>query len=161
MQSTSLDVSKYTVDKHGVIRFDYLFSYWIFTWFIVYIFITPTNPYTIYFKKYCNPIFAFIIGIVENLATLVLILIYKPNPVAILKFISMMIFAKIIPAIVLWSYPIHWVQNIVWTVALFLIYNVYLTANQTNLITIYKKAITSIIHERDLTPLYALLRIKK
>lgn len=157
MPSTSLDTSKHTVDKRGVIRFDYLFSYWIFTWFIIYIFITPTNTYTAYFKKYCNPLFAFIIGIVENVATLIFILFYNPKFNIIVKYIGMMVFAKIIPALILWSYPVDWIKNIAWTVALFLIYNVYLFANQTNLVEIYKKTITSIIYNRDLTPLYALL----
>ena len=42
---------KYTVDKTGNIRFDFLFSYWILIWFIIYYFINPPDSKIVNFIK--------------------------------------------------------------------------------------------------------------
>lgn len=157
------NVSKHTTDKHGIIRFDYLFSYWMFLWFVLYYFLptttNQTSPITHLFKQYGNPLYVFYLGILENLATLGLLIWYNPSIQLILKYIVMMCITKIYPAYLLQHYPTHWKINVGLFLCVFLIYNMYLIANQTSFYEVYEKTLTSIIYNRDLTPLYAYTKI--
>lgn len=147
-----------TRDKRGIIRFDFLFSYWMFIWFVLYYFLpthTQNTPITTVFKQYGNPLYVFYLGILENLATLTLIFLYNPNIKLVLKYIAMMCVTKVYPAYLLYYLPTNWKMNLVAFVFVFIIYNVYLLFNDTNIYEIYENTVTSIIYDRDLTPLYA------
>lgn len=66
-------------------RFDLLFSYWIFAWYLFYIF-----GWTTY-----NPKFALLVGILEN--TVMLLSMYKTRISTVLLFIIAILLFKIIP----------------------------------------------------------------
>ena len=158
-QTTKISKNKNTTDKQGIIRFDYLFTYWMFLWFILYYFL-PTNtqrnsPITHFFKQYGNPLYVFYLGILENLATLGLLVWYNPDIQLIVKYILMMCVTKVYPAYLLYYLPTNWKINLVLFVCVFVIYNTYLYLNDTSFYEVYKKTLTSIIYDRDLTPLYA------
>ena len=68
-------------------RFDLVFSYWIFVWYLLYIFkVTSYNP-----KLYL------LLGLIENLAYLFLMIYYKNSLLYISLFIFINVFIKVIP----------------------------------------------------------------
>jgi hypothetical protein len=71
-------------------RFDFVFSYWIFAWYILYI----CN-----IVKY-NPKWALTIGLVENIGILFLMFFYKHSIINIFLFCFINFFIKVLP---LWS----------------------------------------------------------
>jgi len=72
------------------IRPDYLFSYWVFTWYIFYMLGIVTH----------NPKFAIIVALLENLSILGSMIYLRVNPKKIGYFIIMILVAKVIP---LWT----------------------------------------------------------
>lgn len=155
--------NKNTIDKHGIIRFDFLFSYWMFVWFIIYYFLPTTigrnSPITHLFKQYGNPLYVFYLGILENLATLGLLVWYNPDMRLIVKYIIMMCITKVYPAYLLYYLPTNWKINLVLFVFVFGTYNAYLLMNDTSFNEVYEKTLTSIIYDHDLTPLYAYSKV--
>jgi archaellum biogenesis protein FlaJ (TadC family) len=71
-------------------RFDFVFSYWIFAWYILYI----CN-----IVKY-NPKWALTIGLIENVGILFLMFFYKHSIINIFLFCFINFFIKVLP---LWS----------------------------------------------------------
>ena len=64
--SEQLEPNKYTLDKSGNIRADFIFSYWILIWFIVYYFIGPPNSKIVQFvKTNMNPAVGLWIALLE------------------------------------------------------------------------------------------------
>lgn len=102
-------------------RLDHLFSNWIIVWYIIFIF---------NFTKY-NPKFALIIAIVQNLIGLIYKLlsdsIYNAFILALIMF-----FIKLIPLYTIIHTKIK-KKDIYFTIFLFILYNVWLYINRTNL----------------------------
>jgi hypothetical protein len=73
-----------------MVRFDLVFSYWLFTWYVFYIF---------KIVKY-NPKWGLTIGIIENIGLLCLMFYYKNSWINIFLFCFINFFIKILP---LWS----------------------------------------------------------
>lgn len=149
---------KNTLDKKGNIRFDYLFSDWIFIWFIVYILAGKTKDSfgaKIIYEN-MNPLIALFIGFFENVLLFILILLYNPNPELIFKFILMMFTAKVIPIIILYNTKIKLVENIMSLLIIFGLYNFYLYLENTNIYTIYKKTTINVINNNNKTPFFRL-----
>ena len=73
------------------IRIDFIFSYWIFIWYILY-----ELKLTVY-----NPKLVLWFGLFENLLHLLLMIYYKNSLISIFLFILVDIFIKIIP---LWKW---------------------------------------------------------
>ena len=72
------------------IRPDYLFSYWVFAWYVLYMtgIVTP------------NPKFAILVALLENIVVLVSMLYLRVNPKKIYYFFIMILLVKGIP---LWT----------------------------------------------------------
>jgi hypothetical protein len=153
---TTLDPRKHTLDKSGVLRFDFLFSYWVFLWAIAFYFIpnNNTHPFTTFIKRNVQPMFALYVALAENMALFIAVLYYNPQWELIIKFITMILVVKIIPLYLLRNYTFHWETNIVSFVCIFGLYNAYLFWNDTNMIEIYKKTIYSIITNQPNTPFF-------
>lgn len=154
-----VDPNKNTVDKSGVLRFDFLFSYWILVWFMVFYF-TPTNstgPISKFILNHLNPTLAFYFALIENIGTLVIIIIYNPNLWLIFKFVCMIGLLKVMPLYLLRTYPVQWKHDTVVLFVIFGIYNLYLAWNDTTIYKIYERTITSIQTGDNRTPLYHLL----
>ena len=100
------------------LRVDYVFSYWIFLWFILY---------ELKLVKY-SPKFIIIIGIIENLGLFSYFIYKKSSFYNIAKFIIINIFIKIIPLYLVWKDKIIW-DDISASLALFLIYLLWLVIN--------------------------------
>jgi hypothetical protein len=151
------DPHKHTLDKSGVLRFDFLFSYWVFLWAIAFYFIpnNNTHPFTAFIKRNFQPLIALYVALAENIAIFIAILYYNPQWELIIKFITMIMVVKIIPLYLLRNYTIHWQTDIVSFLCIFGVYNAYLFWNDTNIIEIYKKTVYSIVTGRPNTPFFS------
>jgi hypothetical protein len=92
---------------------DFIFSYWIFTWFLFY-----------YFRLTdFNPLFALICGLIFNSFQLIGYLFYK-NYKKALYFIIVNIIIKIIPIILIYNHKILF-KDIYFTFILLIIFIIY------------------------------------
>jgi hypothetical protein len=121
------------------LRLDYVFSYWIFLWFILY---------ELKLVKY-SPKFIIIIGIIENLGLFSYFIYKKSSFYNIAKFIIINIFIKIIPLYLVWKDKIIW-NDIIASLVLFLIYLLWLVINNRSnyLFNEYNKLIKGYINQK-------------
>jgi len=101
-----------------MLRIDYIFSYWIFIWFILY---------CLKITKY-NPKFAILLGILENIIVLILMSYYNTDKSIIILFILMFIILKFIPICILHNTVIN-KSDIIDTCVLFLIFLFWIQIN--------------------------------
>ena len=101
-------------------RFDLVFSYWIFTWFLLY-----------YFKiiQY-SPKLALCISIIEN-AILFCVMLFISNIswMVLVKFLLINTIIKIIPIYLVWKDEINWLQDIIKILSLFFVYVIWVYLN--------------------------------
>jgi hypothetical protein len=114
-------------------RLDFVFSYWIFAWYLLYEF---------KFVSY-SPKLALILGLIHNTLLLLIMIYYKYNILNILFFCIINLFIKIIP---LWRLKNNKVYNIKSTIILFLIYLVWLHINNKNIFTMFNIQIYNVKH---------------
>lgn len=101
-------------------RFDLVFSYWIFAWFLLYFF--KVIQY--------SPKLALCISLVENIILLCLmIFVLKSQLETIIKFLIINTFIKAVPLYLIWSDKINWKRDIIIIMVLFLVYVVWLFIN--------------------------------
>ena len=101
-----------------IIRSDYIFSYWIFAWFLLYY----AN-----IVKY-SPKFIIILGLIENFFIVVYLLINNSTSYKISKFIIINIVIKVIPLYLIFNDKIRY-QDIYATIILFLFYLIWIYIN--------------------------------
>lgn len=109
------------------IRSDFIFSYWIFTWFILYI--LKIIPY--------SPKFIIILGLIEVFFALCYLLYYQATFYKITKFIIINIIIKVIPLYIIWNSNIT-KNDIILSIILIVIYLSWIFINKINLFLIYK-----------------------
>jgi len=101
-------------------RIDFVFSYWIFTWFLLYIIgVVPFNP-----KLFL------ILGIIENIFG---IFILPPNK--IIYFLIINTFIKILPLYLIWNTKLKNVDNY-FGVSLGFLYLIWLKLNKEDVMKI-------------------------
>jgi hypothetical protein len=120
-------------------RIDFVFSYWIFTWYLLFIF-----KYTKY-----SPKLALIIGIIHNTLLLISMIFYKYNIINILFFCIINICIKIIP---LWTLRNNNIYDITATLVLFFIYNIWLYLNKTNMFILFINQHNNIKNNKPVGP---------
>ena len=155
-------------DKDGVIRFDFQFSYWIFFWFLFYFLISlqrERSPLTQQIYKYTNPIVSFIIALIENVIVFIVLLFYHPTFSLLIKYLLMMFILKIIPLYFLYHYTlpkkdsqifIFYKNSFFSFIGLFILYNLYLFWNETNILDVYQTTIYFVFTEQNKTFLFHL-----
>ena len=108
-----------------MIRPDFIFSYWIFVWYLLYIF---------GFVKTYSPKFAIIFGIIENVIILFLMFYYKTKIDLVLLFVIMFLLLKIIPIYTIWNEKIN-KKDIISSFFLFIFYLFWCYVNNKNILT--------------------------
>jgi hypothetical protein len=132
-------------------RFDFILSYWIFAWYILYI--TKFVSY--------SPKLIIIFGIIENAITLIIMLLHGSNSKTILYFVIINIVIKGIPFYTVRNDTIR-SKDIFATICVILIYLLWVKINGQSVIQYYKKIIYSLIHnKRDTIGIYILTQIEK
>ena len=121
-------------------RFDFVFSYWIFTWYLLYM--AKMVSY--------SPKLALGLGIIENAFLLVSMVLFGSNLRTILSFIFINTLIKVLPYYSLRRETIR-TTDLIPTVFLFAVYVGWIYYNQQDLTGNYKKVFDSLIHNRDET----------
>ena len=130
-------------------RFDFIFSYWIFLWYVLFIF---------KFTKY-NPIFAIILGIIINIIYLAFMIYYKNDIIYILLFIIINFCIKVIPLLTLRNTKYN-KKDIYALIFYFTLYYFWVHYNNSN-ISFLLKTISLIKHNKPFTPLiYYITKLK-
>ena len=123
------------------LRFDLVFSYWIFAWFILYL-----CNITIY-----SPKFAFILGLIENLFILIMMIIKGTKKITIIYFIIINFLIKVLPIYYLRDETIR-MKDVYMTVLLFVIFILWLYINNISIIENIKIIYNSLIYGENKTP---------
>lgn len=144
--------------KHQFISFKYIYSDWIFIWFLL--FISPLNPKQSFAYNYLNPVYSLYLALLHNIIILILLFAQNANSNAIIKMILLLLCEKIIPIYVLWTVynhkttSLHLQQNIPFTIGLFCIYLAFLYSRNTNFCHVYEEIFYSIKHDLNKTPFF-------
>jgi hypothetical protein len=145
-----IDTKMESIDKHKdvIVREDFYISYWIFTWFILYFFITKfdlpiNNHYKKWIYEYLNPIFPLILLSLMCFIILIYILFLNLGVFICIKYLFSISFYKFIPVYLLRKHPFNLFYSVISFSLLFIIYLMYLKLHNENLISIYKKSLQS------------------
>ncbi len=127
-------------------RFDFVFSYWIFIWYVLY-------QYKI--VDY-NPKLALFIALIHSIFVLVLMIYFNNSMIHILLFIVIQLCIKIYP---LWSLRnvSSSSRDIYDMIGLFIIYNIWLWLNNHNIVHLHKTTYQSIRENKISTPIIYLV----
>jgi len=139
-----------------MIRADFIFSYWILLWFIIYyirIHFSRKRKTIENFIKYGNPLFAFYCAFFENLCVLIYLFVKDANWYILIKYIFNIFVLKIIPIYLLQSYKMNLPNDFYMTSALGIIYLIYLSFFGETFWNIYGKIGESILLDKNETPL--------
>lgn len=128
------------------LRFDLVFSYWIYIWYLFYIY---------RFISY-SPKIAIGLGIIDNIIMLALMIYFGSNVKAIFYFILINTFIKVVPFYTLRNETIR-LKDVYFTIILFIIFIIWLHINQQNLIGNIKLIHDSLLYNKNQTPFMSLL----
>ena len=131
-------------------RFDLVFSYWIFMWYLLYM---------LKFVNY-SPKFAIMIGIIENIALLIFMSLNGANRRTIGYFILVNTFIKLLPFYTLRHDTIR-VKDIQATGVLAIIYVGWIFLNNQSITRNYKLVYDSLTQNKDTMPFLALVKYVK
>ena len=130
----------------SALRFDLVFSYWIYFWYILYAFkITSFSPK-----------FPLILGLIDNIIMLILMIVYGTSRRTIFYFIIINTIIKIVPLYYLRNQPLK-MKDIWFTIILFILFIIWLRINEQSLIGNLKLIHDSLLSGKDNTPFMSLL----
>jgi hypothetical protein len=132
-----------------LLSFVYVFSYWIFNWFLFFEF---------GWTKY-NPFYFLCFALVVNSISLGLMIYFQNDPFVILLFIIINLFIKVLPIYLLWGTPLQW-KDIQAGLVLFGIYLLFLAWNDklVGKKNMYYQGYLNIKKNRTKNPLTELIR---
>lgn len=147
--------------KHQFISFEYIYSDWIFIWFLL--FISPLNPKQSFAYNYLNPVYSLYLALLHNIITLILLFVQNAKPNVIVKMFLLLLCEKIIPIYILWTVynhkttSLHLQKNIPFTAGLLCIYLAFLYSRNTNFYEVYDGIFYSIKHDLNNTSFFLTL----
>jgi len=124
-----------------MLRTDYIFSIWIFIWFIVY---------ALNLTKY-NPTFALLFAVFFINISMIYFIRNKIDNYHIYRFIIICAIEKFLPlAYIYYTEDLNVdIDDVVFTVLLFIAYNINLLINDTDLYRVYKQYINSYLYDDE------------
>uniref|UniRef100_A0A6C0CUZ0 Uncharacterized protein n=1 Tax=viral metagenome TaxID=1070528 RepID=A0A6C0CUZ0_9ZZZZ len=123
-------------------RFDFVFSYWVFVWFLLYHFKIVSY----------NPKFALVVALFANIIKLFTMIYYKNSFIYIVLFILIQLCIKIYPLWTLRNMPVG-IPEIVSTMIVFIMFNFWLWLNNESIIELTKKGHDAVKKNKINTPL--------
>jgi hypothetical protein len=144
----------------GYIRPDFLFSYWILAWFLIYYNIDAfRDPIAKTISKYGSPLLALWIALFFNVFEIIYVSILKFDIIMIIKYSVMFSIIKIIPIYLLYQKgdSIHWLNDAIVLIGIILIYLLHLYLNGMTPKTIYEETEKSIVSSDNKTPMFYLM----
>jgi len=157
---TSIDIYLAIRNRMEQITADLLFSYWVFFWFILFFFSKGfPKKITAFIQADLCPLLAFYLAILFNLFELGYILVKNPRMEIILKYLFMISTVKCLP--IYWmisnGYTVHLFNDVLVLFLIFMVYNLHLYLQGTNIFRIYQTTEQAIITGQNKTPLFLLL----
>jgi hypothetical protein len=122
-------------------RFDFVFSYWIFVWFLFY-----ELGATMY-----SPKIALLVGLIENIGILILMLYFANSWLNIFLFCFINFFIKIVPLYLLRNTSLK-IRDLYAFIVLFGIYILWILVNQVSIIDEAKRRYNEIRDNKPLGP---------
>jgi len=134
---------------------EYIFSDWIFFWFILY-FISTKIFHNEYLEKYFNPTLALSIALFQNITIFIYLIVQHPKLNILIKFSLMMICEKMIPLLLLFQNEksLHFQNNIPFTLGIFGLYLGFLFSQKSDFFKTYMQIMHSIISDDNNTPFF-------
>ena len=123
-------------------RFDFVFSYWVFVWFLLYHFKIVSY----------NPKFALVIALFANIIKWFTMMYYQNSFNYIVLFILIQLCIKVYPLWTLRNISIG-IPEIVSTIIVFSLYNIWLTFNNESIVQLTKKGHDAVKENKIDTPL--------
>jgi hypothetical protein len=127
-------------------RFDLVFSYWIFAWFVCYYFHITTY----------NPKLLLIVGLFENSIMFFLMLFYKTRIKTIIYFCMINFFIKIVPLYYLQTTTIQ-LRDIYASLILTLLFTVWLFINHESITKNRQQIMNALLYGKGQTPMIELI----
>lgn len=143
----------------GYVSPDYLFSYWIFAWFLIYYNIDAfRNEATGFFKRYCSPLFALWLALLFNSYEIAYTMYLKLDALLFAKFVIMMLLVKALPIYLLYrkGASIHLFNDVIVLAIVFSIYSLYLYSRGLDPNGVYAETEKSLIRGDNKTPMFYL-----
>ena len=131
------------------LRVDFVFSYWIYAWYLLYIF-TPLNIYY-------SPKFALILGLFDNIIMFIMMLLYGTNKETVFYFVIINTIIKVVPLYYLIHEKVQ-LKNVYFTFGIFFLFILWLHINKQSLTGNIKLIYDSFIYGENKTPFMALLK---
>lgn len=128
------------------LRADLVFSYWIYTWYILYAF-KLTNY---------SPKLALILGVIDNLIMLVLMLLFGTSRKTIFFFIVVNTLIKVVPLYYLRNQSIK-MKDVLFTLGLFIVFVIWLHMNKQSLVGNIKLIHDSLLYGKNQTPVMSII----
>jgi len=129
------------------LRFDLVFSYWIYVWYILYAFqITGYSPK-----------FPLVLGLFDNIIILIMMILHGKSSETIFYFIVLNTFIKVVPLYYLRNEKIR-MKDIYFTICLFATFIIWLYINKQSLTGNAKLIYNSLLYGKNNTPFMALLQ---
>jgi hypothetical protein len=129
------------------LRFDLVFSYWIYIWYILYAFKITTF----------SPRFPLLLGLIDNIIMFILMLTYGTSVRTIFYFLIINTAIKVLPLYYLRNESIK-MKDIYFTILLFGIFVLWLHINKQSLIGNLKLIHDSLLYGKDKTPFMAFIK---
>jgi hypothetical protein len=136
---------------------DLIFSYWVFTWFVIYYFCLIFNLFP-YIKNNFNPLLALYISLFFNFLQLIFITYKTLDFTIFFKFLIMISLFKLLPIYLIRNQKMNIKKDLINILILFIFYNIYLAYKNTNFIEINKKINKSLIEKQNTTIFFAILK---
>lgn len=144
----------------GYVRFDYLFSYWIVIWFVLYYNIDAFKGPTVNFlKRIGSPLLVLWLAFWFNTYEIIYISLIKFDLTLVVEFSFMMFLIKAIPIYLLYrrGLSVNWINDTIVTVLVILMYIIYLHVNNKDPHKIYNETEKSLIQGDNKTPMFYLI----
>jgi hypothetical protein len=145
---------------NGYVSPDYLFSYWIFAWFLIYYNIDAFhNGATAFIKRHCSPLLGLWIALLFNVYEISYAMFLKFDALLFSKFAIMILLVKAIPIYLLYrkGTSIHWFNDFIALTIVFTVYNIYLYSNGVNPNHVYTETEKSLTNGDNKTPMFYLM----
>jgi hypothetical protein len=123
-------------------RFDFVFSYWIFAWYLLY-----KLKITLF-----NPKFALTVGVLHNCIIFILMIYFKNSLINIFLFCLINLFIKIIPLWTLRNMKYQFI-DVYATMILFILYLLWMDLNGTSYTTFINNSYYNLTHSGEGGPL--------
>lgn len=142
-------------NTNKIIKFDQIFSIWIFIWVFIYLLASKNTNTKIgnFLYNNTNPIYLLYIAIIDNLYILLFLIFHKSTLWIIIKYIFIIMILKLIPMYLIKNTKMNTKNILIFSFFFFIIYSLYLFfMYNTHFFEVHHKLSESILKDDDNSP---------